>query len=362
MSWQRCSHWRRAMVTINKDAIAHNLNRVRKFAPNSRVMAVIKADAYGHGMLAVAEQLTDAELFAVAMPEEAYALRASGCTKPVIVLHGFGNLAELEQFSLLNISTVVHQRAQLDILQKHTLSEPIDAWLKVDTGMGRLGVSVDEADAYFGDLRNNKNVRDVFLMSHFANADETDNPQNQKQLARFYKITNDIDVDCSMANSAAIMRLPQSHFEIVRPGIMLYGSSPFADSSAADNGLLPAMQFESALIEIRQIQAGTSIGYGGSYISERAMTIGVVAAGYADGYPRHAKNGTPVWINNKRCRLVGRVSMDSICVDLTGVNAKIDDRVVLWGRELSVDEVAAASGTISYELLCNAGAASFVGA
>lgn len=356
MSGHRLSHWRRASITINSDALSHNLKRVRDFAPDSQVMAVIKADAYGHGMLAAVEHLADAELFAVAMPEEAYALRASGCTKPIIVLHGFSNLTELQQFSVLNISTVVHQRAQLEYLQQSTLSSPVDVWLKVDTGMNRLGIPVADVDAYYGELRNNKNVAEVFLMSHFANADDVYNTFNNKQLNNFVKATNDVGVERSMANSAAIIASPQSHFEVVRPGIMLYGSSPFADRSAADLGLQSVMQFESTLLEIRQIQAGESIGYGGTFTSDRAMNTGIVAVGYGDGYPRHAKNGTPVWVNGKRCRLLGRVSMDSICIELTDVTAKIGDRVVLWGNELSVDEVAFASDTISYELLCRAGA------
>ena len=359
MSLQRLSHWRRASITINPDALAHNLSRVRQYAPRSQVMAVIKADAYGHGMLLAAEQLQNADSFAVAMPEEAYVLRAAGCDKPIIVLHGFSNQAELEKFSALNISAVIHQQAQLDCLQSCTLNSPIDAWLKVDTGMHRLGVSLADAEVSFGLLRNSKNISNIYMMSHFANAEDANNSLNSKQLESFIKVANDSEVDCSMANSAAIMRLSQSHFAVVRPGIMLYGCSPFVDSSATDLGLKAAMQFESALIEIKQIKAGESIGYGGTYTCERDTTIGIVAAGYADGYPRHAKNGTPVWLNGERCSLLGRVSMDSICIDLTDVTASIDDRVVLWGAELSVDEVAMSSDSISYELLCNAGAACF---
>jgi len=348
--------WRRARVSINSNALSHNLNQVREYAPNCQVMAVIKANAYGHGMLSVADQLVDADLFAVAMPEEAFALRASGCTKPLLVLHGFNNTAELDKFSALNISTVVHQRLQLEILLHHEIASAIDAWIKVDTGMNRLGVPVSDADLFFGQLRNCSHVNDVYLMSHFANADDVNNNINNKQLESFLKVTNDIDVSCSMANSAAIMRLPKSHFEVVRPGIMLYGSSPFTDVSAAELNLRAVMQFESMLIDIKQVSAGEAIGYGSTFCSEKDLTVGIVAAGYGDGYPRHARNGTPVWLNNKCCDLLGRVSMDSICIDLSAVEANIGDRVVLWGKELSVDEVALASDTIAYELLCNAGA------
>jgi alanine racemase len=358
MTERRSSHWRRASVTLNANALSNNLRRVRALSPDSLIMAVIKADAYGHGMLAAAAQLDEAELFAVAMPDEAFALRESGCIKPVLVLHGFCNIEELNHFSAQKLSTVVHQSHQLKELLEAKLSSPVDVWIKVDTGMHRLGISAEDVDTYFGQLRNSANVSKVYIMSHFANADVPDNLLNNIQLENFLKVTNDIDVDCSMANSAAIMRLPRSHFEVVRPGIMLYGSSPFSDATAADLGLQAVMQFESELIDVKQIKAGEAIGYGSTYIAANDLTMGVVAAGYGDGYPRHAKSGTPVWVNGQCCDLLGRVSMDSISIDLTGVDAGIGDRVVLWGSELSVDVVAAASDTIAYELLCNAGAAS----
>lgn len=351
-------HLRRARVKINFNALSHNLNRVREFAPKCKVMAVIKANAYGHGILAVAEPLADADMFAVAMPEEAYALRAAGCDKDIIVLHGFCNGAELEEFSRLKLSTVIHQQSQLDCLQEHSINRPIDSWLKVDTGMHRLGISIEKADDYFGQLRNCSNVSRVYMMTHFANADDPYNLLNNSQISNFLNVTNDIDVECSMANSAAIMRLPKSHFEVVRPGIMLYGSSPFHDVSAAELGLQPVMQFESILIDVKLVKAGESIGYGSTFTCDKDTTVGIVAAGYGDGYPRHAKNATPVWLNNKHCDLLGRVSMDSLCINLTGVDAKIGDRVVLWGDELCVDKVAHSSDSIAYELLCNAGASS----
>ena len=359
MSAPGSSHWRRARVTLNSNALSHNLSRVRQFSPHSQIMAVIKANAYGHGMLAAASQLDDADMFAVAMPEEAFVLRASGCTKPLLVLHGFSNITELEKFAALKISTVVHQSQQLAQLLDARLPGPVDAWLKVDTGMHRLGVSMADVDACFSQLRSSANVENVYLMSHFANADNAFDPLNNSQLNGFIKVINSSGVSRSMANSAAIMRLPQSHFEVVRPGIMLYGSSPFSDASAADLELRAVMQFESVLIDIKPVRAGESIGYGSTFTVEKDLLMGIVAAGYGDGYPRHAQNGTPVWLNGQRCDLLGRVSMDSISIDLSNVAASIGDRVVLWGNELSVDEVAAASGSIAYELLCNAGAAHF---
>ena len=357
MADQSSSSWRRARVTLNRQALSHNLRKVREYAPNSQIMAVIKANAYGHGMLAVAEQLVDADMFAVAMPAEAYALRDAGCVKPIIVLHGFCNAGELERFSELKLSSVVHQLAQLQILLEHDIASAIDCWLKVDTGMHRLGVSLDQVDVYFKQLKSCDNVSNVFLMTHFSCSDEVSNSSNINQLNNFIKITEDVVADASVANSAAIMRLPKSHFDVVRPGIMLYGSSPFADVTAAELGLESVMQFESMLIDVKTVKAGASIGYGNTFTSVNDMTIGVVAVGYGDGYSRHAKNATPVWLNGQCCNLVGRVSMDSLCIDLTGVDATIGERVVLWGREVSVDRVAQSCDTIAYELLCNAGAA-----
>jgi len=359
MSAPGSSHWRRARVTLNSNALAFNLHRVREFCPHSQIMAVIKANAYGHGMLAAATQLDAADMFAVAMAEEAFALRASGCTKPLLVLHGFSNSSELEKFSTQNISTVVHQSQQLTQLLEAKLSEPVDVCLKVDTGMHRLGIPMQNVAVFFHQLEDSANVAKVYVMSHFANADDVNNLLNNNQLNNFLKVTNNISASRSIANSAAIMRLPQSHFEVVRPGIMLYGSSPFADVSAADLGLRAVMQFESELIDIKPVSAGHSIGYGSTYSVEKDLLMGVVAVGYGDGYPRHAQNGTPVWLNGQRCNLLGRVSMDSISIELSDVDASIGDRVVLWGDELSVDEVAAASDSIAYELLCNAGAAHF---
>jgi alanine racemase len=352
-------HLRRARLEINLDALSHNLNKAREYAPGCSVMAVIKANAYGHGMLAVAEQLADADMLAVAMPQEAYALREAGSAKDIIVLHGFCNAVELAEFSRLKLSSVIHQQAQIDSLMDSNISSPVDCWLKVDTGMHRLGISVEQADECIARLEACDNVSRVYVMSHFANADHPDNNLNNIQLKNIHNVNYNNSAGRSMANSAAIMRLPDSHFEVVRPGIMLYGSSPFHDVSAADLGLQAVMQFESILIDVKVVRAGESIGYGSTLTVEQDTTIGIVAAGYGDGYSRHARNGTPVWVNNQLCGLLGRVSMDSLVIDLNHAQAKTGDRVVLWGRELSVDKVAECCNTIAYELLCNAGAAYF---
>ena len=349
--------WRRARISLNPGALAHNLEKVRENAPHSQIMAVIKANAYGHGLLSAAAQLDSADMFAVAMPGEALALRQGGCDKPLLVLHGCSSLAELQQLSEHGVSVVVHQQAQLDMLQGAELPGPVDVWLKVDTGMHRAGISPQQVSGFYKALKAEPAVASVFLMSHFANADEVGNALNNKQIEMFVKVTSNYSARRSMANSAAILSLSHSHFDIVRPGIMLYGSSPFADCPAAELGLEAVMQFEAPLLEIKTVPAGESIGYGSRYRCEVDTRVGLVAAGYADGYPRHAGDRTPVWLNGQRCPLLGRVSMDSLCIDLTGVDAAVGDRVVLWGRELPVDEVAQMSETIAYELLCHAGVA-----
>lgn len=351
------SGWRRARISLNPGALTHNLKKVRESAPRSQVMAVIKANAYGHGLLSVAAQLDAADMFAVAMPGEALALRTAGCDKPLLVLHGCNSANELRQLAEQGIAVVVHQQAQLESLQTVSVKRPLDVWLKIDTGMHRAGIAMARVDDFFASLQANSCVASVTLMSHFANADEVDNILNNIQLGDFIKVTNKIGVRRSLANSAAILSLPESHFDVVRPGIMLYGSSPLANRSAAELGLEAVMQFESSLLDIKTVKAGESIGYGSRYCCDRDTRVGLVAAGYADGYPRHARDGTPVWLNGQRCALLGRVSMDSLSINLDGIEAHIGDRVVLWGRELPVDEVAQMSDTIAYEILCHAGVA-----
>lgn len=357
MSRTLSQNWRRASISLDEDALRHNLATVRACAPGSQVMAVIKADGYGHGMLRVAELLDEADSFAVAMTDEALALRQAGCDKDIVVLHGFDSEDELTLYSEHRLQTVVHQIRQLEILQQHSLPAPVDVWLKVDTGMHRLGVSMAQSQAMIDALQACENVASVAVMSHFANADEPSNSLNNNQIDNIVKVKTYSGLRCSMANSAAILKLPMSHFDVVRPGIMLYGSSPFAEVSADALGLRPVMQFESRLIAIKPVSAGEAIGYGSTYTPATDIIMGIVAVGYGDGYPRHATSGTPVWLNGNECVLIGRVSMDSLCIDITAITAQIGDRVVLWGRELSVDRVAQSSATIAYEILCSAGAA-----
>jgi alanine racemase len=345
---------RSARIQIDGEALQHNLGRVKAYAPLSKVMAVIKANAYGHDVLTAAGHLDAADAFALAMPAEAVALRLAGCSKPLVVLQGFANKDELKLCADYDLQPVFHQQWQAELLSSAS-GFGLDVWLKIDTGMHRLGVPPESVDEAYQTLKSSAAVNSIRLMSHFANADDPNHVLNNKQLESFVNVTSDYEAERSIANSAAIVSNPASHLEWVRPGIMLYGSSPLLERSAQELDLMTVMQFESRLAAIQQIRKGETIGYGSTWQCPEDMPVGVVAAGYGDGYPRHAPTGTPLWINGQLCPSVGRVSMDSICVDLRGVDASHGDRVVLWGRELSVDAVASHAGTISYEILCHAG-------
>jgi alanine racemase len=345
---------RTARIHIDGEALRHNLSRVRAYAPASKIMAVIKANAYGHDVLTAAAHLVSADAFALAMPAEAVALRRAGFSQPLVVLQGFANVEELKLCEEYDLQPVVHQLWQAELLQTASRIN-LDVWLKIDTGMHRLGVPLQSVDHVYQILRSCAAVGEIRFMSHFANADDPGHALNNSQLENFIRATSDHDTERSMANSAAIISNADSHMEWVRPGIMLYGSSPLLANSAEQHGLKAVMQFETRLAAIQHIRKGEAIGYGSTWRCPEDMPVGVVAAGYGDGYPRHAPSGTPVWINNQLCPTVGRVSMDSVCVDLRGVEASHGDQVILWGRELSVDAVADHAGTISYELLCHAG-------
>ncbi len=349
---------RNCRIHIDTDALQHNLGRVRHFLRqhgcNSSVMAVIKANGYGHGMLTVADALHEADAFAVATVGEALALREHGVDKPVTVFHGFASDDELQQLARRHIQPAVHSQAQLKLLADYN-GERLSVWLKLDTGMHRLGLPAASTSEALAVIRANAQLELAGVMSHFANADNVGNLYNNRQLEEFIKVKNNIDAPASLANSAAICSMPQSCFDWVRPGIMLYGASPLQQRSAAELELKPVMRFESRLIAIQQLKRGDAVGYGGLWHCPEDMPVGIVAAGYGDGYPRHANAGTPLWVNGQAARLVGRVSMDSLFVDLRGIEASVGDAVELWGEHVAVDEVADYAGTIAYELLCQAG-------
>jgi alanine racemase len=338
-------------ATIRLSALRSNLELARRVAPQARPLAVIKASAYGHGLLRAAGALQDADGFAVVDLDDALGLRQAGHNRRILLLEGFFEPLELPCFCEYGLTAVVHSLEQICMLEQTRLSSRVEVFLKVNTGMNRLGLPADGLHGALARLRASGNVGEITLMTHFANADDACGIQWQLEI--FRRATAGLDLPVSTANSAALLRYPAVTQEWARPGIMLYGASPFADQSAAELGLMPAMTLESSIIAVQSLMPGDSVGYGGAFTAQHRMRIGVVACGYADGYPRHAGSGTPVLVNGRRTGTVGRVSMDMLCVDLTNLpDAGIGSTVVLWGEGMPVEEVAAAAGTVSYELLC----------
>ncbi len=339
-------------ATISASALAHNLTVARRHAGNAKVWAVIKANAYGHGVERAARALDGADGFAVLDFQEAARLRVAGIAKPILLLEGFfkpGDLAPLHKYAL---TPVIHNPEQVEILKRSPLEGEIDVYLKVNSGMNRLGFGVEGLRPAYNALRMHPQVKAITLMTHFADADGPGGIQGQ--LDWFHELVKPFEAQQhSLANSATLLRFPEARGDWVRPGIMLYGCSPFADQSAEQLGLKPAMTLTSEIIATQHLQAGERVGYGFGYEAVGEMTIGIVACGYADGYPRHATTGAPVLVNGQRSRIVGRVSMDMISLDISDIpEAAIGSPVTLWGEGLSVDEVGAAAGTLSYELLC----------
>lgn len=317
-------------------------------------MAVVKADGYGHGIATVAKALQAADSLAVASIDEALQIKeAVPDSPPVCLLEGVFRVDEMNEVFNSGFALVLHNEEQIRYLESSKTDKPVRVWLKIDTGMNRLGIDARSVGDFYQRLQSCSAVSGIGLMTHLACADDTQNPMTGSQLEQFAQAIEGIANERSAANSAGIVQWPDSHFDWVRPGIMLYGSSPVLDKSAGELDLKPVMSLESELIAIHPVKKGSSVGYGATWIAERDTTIGVVACGYGDGYPRHARNGTPVLVNNQRQPLVGRVSMDMITIDLGDQpRAKVGDPVVLWGEALSVDEIAASADTISYELLC----------
>ena len=338
-------------ATISLSALAHNLAVAKSKAPNSKVMAVVKANGYGHGLLNAAKGLKAADGFAILGLDEAIALRSAGYKQSVLMLEGCFSADELSVVSEHQISVVVHSQQQLEFLEQSKLVKPISVHLKINTGMNRLGFKPGDFEQARLRLEACANVSDITLMTHFATADE---PLGiAEQLTVFNATIEGHQYPCSLANSATVLRFPEAHADWVRSGIMLYGTSPIAGDSAASFNLKPAMQFTSQIIAVQTLGAGESLGYGHRFTATKKTRVGVVACGYADGYPRHAPNGTPVAVLGKLTKTIGRVSMDMLYVDISDFpEAIIGAHVEMWGNQVSVDDVAHAAGTISYELLC----------
>lgn len=342
-----------ARALIRLGALQHNLGVIRSTCPDAKLMAVIKANAYGHGLLPVAENLPDVDAFAVARLPEALLLRESGIEKAIVLLSGVLTDDELTAAIGHGFEVVVHCHEQLALLEACAAGQAV-VWLKFDTGMNRLGFDPDEAEALIPRLRQCPAVSELRLMSHLANADELANVATQAQLDSFRSIVAGFDGAISIANSSAALGWPGlARNDWVRTGIALFGVSPFAGQTGAELGLKPVMQFEARLIAVKQLRKGAYVGYKGSYKAPADSKLGIISAGYGDGYTRRFRSGTPVLINGRRVRLIGHVSMDMIAVDL-GADAadKVGAIAMLWGPDLPVEEVAPWADAIPYELVC----------
>ena len=347
---------RPARAHINLQALQHNFSRVQQAAPNSKIMAIIKANAYGHGLVRMAQSLPDADAFGVACLEEAISLREAGFDRRIVLLEGLFTAEDIGLINGYQLDVVIHHESQLALLEQGGLLRPLDVWVKLDTGMHRLGFAPENVEAVTARLRKIPRIGVIRYMSHFSCADDLDSNSTSSQRQTFLDAVAATPAEQTLANSAAILGWPETHLDWVRPGIMLYGGAPLAGHSAASLDLQPVMTLGTRLIAVNERRAGDAIGYGEDWVCPTDRLIGVAAIGYGDGYPRHAPSGTPVLVNGKRANLAGRVSMDMICIDLADhPQASVGDEVILWGEGLPVDEVATVAGTLSYELLCGVG-------
>lgn len=339
---------------IDSAALRANLRAIRSHAPNARVMAVVKANAYGHGLVSTAQALADADAFAVARLEEGVALREAGLKRRIVLLEGVFSASQLIEAARLELDLVVHQEQQIGLLENFHGSQRLALWLKVDTGMNRLGFRPEQFHSAWQRLQQlHVPPAQLRVLTHLASADEEDGERTTEQLARFKPLVASMDVELSIANSAAILTRPDTHGAWVRPGLALYGVSPVAGRLGSEFGLRPAMTLESTVIAVRDVLEGERVGYAGAWRAARASRVAIIAAGYGDGLLRSFPNGAPVLIGSQRAPLVGRVSMDMIAVDVTDLPpVNVGDRVELWGPTLPVEELAAAAGTIPYELVC----------
>ena len=342
-------------AVIDTQALRHNLNVIRARAGRANVIAVVKANAYGHGLVSAALAIQDAGAFAVARLEEGMSLRQAGITSRIVLLEGVFSRSQLEDAAQDQLDLVVHDPSQIELLEKTGGAGRFAIWLKVDTGMNRLGFAPREFAAALDRIRELPSPpRELRLMTHLACADERDGKVTGEQLARFREVTNGLSYETSIANSAGLFGEVATTSQWVRPGIALFGASPFADMSAAQLGLRPVMTLVSTVLTVRQVRCGERVGYGGAWSAPRDSRIAIIAAGYGDGVPRSFETGTPVLIRDQRAALVGRVSMDMIAVDVTGIEGvAVGTPAVLWGAGLPVEEVARHAGTIPYELLCS---------
>jgi len=341
-------------ATVHLDAIVNNYRLSERLSAGSKNIAVIKANAYGHGMVEVAKALEpEVPAFAVAFMDEASQLRDAGIHKPILILQGVSHASDIAEAAANDYWLRLYNQTQVSWVLSASLDGPVGVWVNVDTGMHRFGFVPQACDQICGALLSSPNVKPGLVLStHLACADDPANPMTTQQVNTIRSCSDKHNVALSIANSAGILCWPASHAEWNRPGYMLYGNSPMKSTGNDTFELSPAMTMKSKIVAIRDIMPGEGVGYGHVWVAKRQSTIGTIAIGYGDGYPRHAPNGTPVLVNGQRVPLVGRVSMDAIAVDLSDLEkAEVGDPVELWGQELSVNEVASAAGTIGYEIL-----------
>ncbi|ALH96406.1 alanine racemase [Acinetobacter equi] len=344
---------RQATVYIDREALQYNFNRVKQLAPKAKIVSMVKANAYGHGVKDCLAALENTDAFGVACLEEALEIRQLGYKQDITLIEGVFSADEMHVVIEQNIEVIVHHQQQVDWLLANKdayLAKNLKVWVKLNSGMNRLGFKIDVIKNIINQLK--AEGFNCVLAMHFANAD-SDHPLNDEQIRQFLEVKNDCaPIMGSCCNSAAIYKYPELHFDYVRPGIMLYGATPFADKSVHDLDLKPVMTFTAEIIALNTIQAGEAVGYGSLYIAEKETQLAIVSIGYGDGYPRAFPKQNFVAINGQKVALVGRVAMDMIAIDVTGLNAPIGTKVELWGQNRLVDDVAEANGTIGYELLC----------
>lgn len=343
-------------ITFDAGALVHNLFVAKRHAPDAKVIAMVKADGYGNGLSQVASNLAPyVEGFGVACIDEALALRQSGISNPIVLFEGCFKAQELELAYRYNFEVAIHTEQQLRDLLASSLPAALSVWIKINTGMNRLGFKPQQLASIYQQLQTCPWVDTIRAMTHFACGDELTNDLTERQMTQFYQVASKLGIELSLANSAGILAWPKSHADIIRPGIMLYGSSPFACSDATGLGLKPVMHFNAEIIAIHQLQIGECVGYGSRWCADKPSTIAVVAAGYGDGYPRVVDNRACVSIHGRRAPVIGRVSMDMLTIDISAIEAcAIGDQVELWGKHILIDEIAASANTIAYELMCRA--------
>lgn len=339
-------------VEIDLDALAHNFHVIKQHAPQAKVLAMLKANAYGHGAVMCAKTLTGADAFGIARLPEALELRHAGIKQPIVLMGGILHVSELDVVAAYHFDLVIHDFFQIEMLEQYEGSEQFSVWMKLDTGLSRLGFKSADIEQAYARLKRCRAVKQPFkVLSHLVAPELTENPVTDQQLAAFLKHTSAWPEEKSLAKSAAIMTRPDTHFDWVRPGIMLYGISPFPDRTGKDLGLKPVMTLKSRLVRMDRRRKGDNIGYGAQVTAPEDMDIGIVAIGYADGYPRHIQTPAPVYVNGAQAYTIGRIAMDLMMLDLrTAPSASVGDEVTLWGVNEPVECVAKAANTIPYTL------------